>query len=152
MVWHSYSEVKLQPELEGTRVVRRSGLPGGADGRTCRGIADGIHSADVEAIQHVESIGDHLKIEALSDVDLLGDSQVDLEETWLVKRIAAKIPSATRGRHWNRGAEWNLRAIAAEAIRRNDELGLVDEGRNGRVRKASGNCCSCRQHGRTSRG
>src|SRR5271169_5310882 len=108
MVRHSYLEVKLQPELEGSRIIRRSGLPGGADRRARRGIADGIDAADVEAIQHVESIGDHLKIEALSDVDLLGDAQVDLEETWLVKRIAAKISGATRGRHWNRGAEWNL--------------------------------------------
>ena len=86
IVRHSILEAELQRKLECSRVIRRSGLSGGADGRACRGIAYGIDAADVEAIQHVESIRDYLKVEALSDVELLGDAQVNFEEAWLVKR------------------------------------------------------------------
>ena len=53
-------EIELQRELECSRVVRRCGLACGAFCCARGGIADRVHAADVEAIQHVETIGDHL--------------------------------------------------------------------------------------------
>ena len=93
-------EIKLQRELKSSRIVGRCGLAGGAGSSAGGGIAHGVDAANVEAVQHVESIRDDLQVDALRDRNRARNTQVNLEKSRARKRVASERAGAAE--EWRR--------------------------------------------------
>ena len=116
--------------MEGAGVEDGSGLAGGArSGAGDSGVAERVHIAGVEAIQHIEAIGDDVEVYALAETNLAGDSQVNLKKAGTVEKIAAECADAADGRRWDKLIELDGVERGIDADGGNGEIGAADKGR-----------------------
>ena len=84
---------QFQGELELAGVVGRGWLSGRAG--ACCWVAELVDGEDVEAIEHIEPVGDQVEMETLAERNGFGNAQIDLEEAGRGEGIAAEIAVAT---------------------------------------------------------
>jgi len=88
---------QLESELELPRVVGCRGLTCKTS-RACGGIAELVDRGHVGAVEKVEAIRDEIELQAFAEGNLLGEAEINLEETWADERVAPQASITTCGR------------------------------------------------------
>ena len=92
---------QLESELELPRVVGCRGLTCKTS-CACRRIAELVDRGHVGTVEKVETIRDEIKLQALAEGNLLGQTKINLEEAGTNERVAAQA-SVTAERRSERG-------------------------------------------------
>ncbi len=89
---------QLESELELPRVVGRRGLTGEACSSARYRFAELVDRRDVGAIEKVEAIRDEIELQAFAEGNLLGHTEINLEEAGTNERVAPQASITTCGR------------------------------------------------------